>query len=84
MSKRSLLHKSKLQDFKDWLIKDGWTLKDTKGIYEVLRAIKPNKKRPLIIYDKLVSKEHYSIDDRDIGLVVRFINSDKVKKEGNK
>lgn len=84
MAERSLLHKSKLQDFKQWLIKDGWKIESTKGYYEALRATKLGKKRPLIVYDKLDSKEHYSIDNRDLGLIIQFIKFDRAKKEGNK
>lgn len=82
MARRDLLNKNKLEEFRQWLSEDGWVEEKVKGYYEVLRAIKPNKKRPLIIYDRLDSKEHYSIDSRDIGLVIQFIKSNK-KKEGN-
>ena len=49
MSNRNTLHKSKLVDFKNWLIKNGWILEDCKGDYEVVRARKNNKL--LLIYD---------------------------------
>ena len=72
---------NKLDEFRKWLFTDGWTEEKTKGEFEILRATKPNKKRPLIIYKRIDSKEHYSIDDRDIGLVIQFLNSSKRKKE---
>ena len=81
METRDLLHKNKLDEFRKWLFTDGWTEEKTKGEFEILRATKPNKKRPLIIYKRIDSKEHYSIDDRDIGLVIQFLNSSKRKKE---
>lgn len=81
MATRDLLHKNKLDEFREWLFADGWTEEKTKGEFEVLRATKPNKKRPLIIYKRTDSKEHYSIDDRDTGLFFQFLNSNKKKKE---
>ena len=76
MATRNILHRSKLDSFKDYLKAKGWIIQDTKGMYEVLRAINPEvQKRPLIIYDGK-SKEHFSIDDRDFGIVRGFINSE--------
>ena len=40
MADRYRLHKSKLEDFKNWLINDGWTIENPKGTWEVLRARK--------------------------------------------
>lgn len=81
MASRDILHRSKLDDFKDYLTTKGWVIQDTKGIYEVLRAINPEvQKRPLIIYDGK-SKEHLSVDDRDFGIVRDYINSRKRGEE---
>lgn len=52
MANRDTLAVSKLEDFKQWLIKDGWEIQETKGWLEVLRATKQDKKYPLIIYRK--------------------------------
>lgn len=52
MANRHTLHISKLEDFKDWLIKDGWEIEESQGFYEVLRARKPERKNPLIVYKK--------------------------------
>jgi len=77
MAQRNLLHRSKLEDFKKYLVKNGWVLQDTKGTYEVLRAVNLDvQKRPLIIYDGK-SKEHFSIDDRDFAIVRDFLNGGK-------
>ena len=51
MAKRSLLRRSNIEDFKAWLQEDGWQIEKTKGIYEVVRATKPNRK-PLIAYTR--------------------------------
>ena len=73
MADRCLLHKNSLEDFKNWLIKDGWTIEPTKGEWEVLRARKSNHKNPLIIYDRLEAKEHYTVQSRDRGVVRAYL-----------
>jgi len=74
MASRNILHRSKLESFKEYLISKGWVIQDTKGLYEVLRAVNPKvMKRPLIIYDGR-SKEHLSVDNRDFGIVRDYIN----------
>lgn len=79
MATRNILHRSKLESFKEYLVSKGWIIQDTKGIYEVLRAVNPEvRKRPLIIYNGK-SKEHLSIDDRDFGIVRDFINNGEDK-----
>ncbi len=76
MATRNILHRSKLDSFKSYLKSKGWIIQDTKGMYEVLRAVNPElQKRPLIIYDGK-SKEHFSVDDRDFRIVRDFINSE--------
>ena len=74
MATRYLLHRNKLDEFKNYLKSKGWVIQDTKGMYEALRAVNPEvQKRPLIIYDGK-SKEHFSVDDRDFSIVRDFIN----------
>lgn len=74
MATRNILHRNKLESFKEYLVSKGWVIQDTKGMYEALRAINPEvQKKPLIIYDGK-SKEHLSIDDRDFSIVRDFIN----------
>lgn len=77
MADRCTLHKDKLEAFKEWLAKDGWTLQEPKGIYEVLRARKPDRKNPLIIYARADAKMHLSIADKDYGVFKAFISSTK-------
>jgi hypothetical protein len=70
---RNVLHISKLEDLKNWLISKGWTIKIPKGEYEVLRAIKDGEK-PLIVFTSLKIREHYSVPDCHIKLIYKFIN----------
>lgn len=51
MSDRSLLHVSKLDDFKVFLKIKGYQILETKGLYEVLRA-KRESEQPLILYKR--------------------------------
>ena len=74
MANRRILHRNRLESFKEYLMSKGWTIQDTKGLYEVLRAVnKEVMKRPLIIYNGK-SKEHLSVDNRDFWIVKDFLN----------
>jgi len=73
MANRSLLHKSKIEDFKSWLKEDGWQIEQTKGIYEVVRATKGTRK-PLIVYTRdNKGKDHITVQDRDVPVVRAYI-----------
>lgn len=82
MANRNTLSVNKIDDFKVWLEKDGWQLQETKGFYEVLRAVKQGRKHPLIVYfrhdtnneTKLV---HYTVLDRDMGVVRAYLKEKK-------
>lgn len=78
MANRNALSVMKLDDFKSWLISDGWQIQEPKGDYEVLRATKEGRKHPLIVYyrhDTNGGKElvHYTVLDRDMGVVRAFL-----------
>lgn len=73
MANRSLLHKKKLEPFKNWLLANGWKLEEPKGEYEVLRARYSEKQEPLIIYEKLDAKEHLTVMDKDFNIVRAFL-----------
>lgn len=72
MANRHTLHSNKLYAFRKWLIKDGWTIEEPKGIWEALRAKKAGRQNPLIVYQKM-NKEHLSVLDRDIDVIKRFL-----------
>ena len=90
MANRHLLHISKLEDFKKWLKNNGWTIEETKGRYEVLRARKYGRKTPLLIYLKtyyIPQKEikRLSFNDKDACIVRAFLgkkktNADRIRK----
>lgn len=74
------LHISKLEDFKNWLVKEGWEIEEPKGIYEVLRARKQGRQNPLIVYTQAYAKEHLSVMDRNSGVVGAFLRDCKKPK----
>lgn len=80
MADRHRLHISKLNDFKEWLIKDGWDIEEPKGTWEVLRARKSGRNNPLIVYTKMDAKEHLSVMDRDSGVIGAFLRDCKKPK----
>ena len=80
MANRHTLHISKLEDFKEWLVKDGWEIEEPKGIWEVLRARKSGRQNPLMVYRKEDAKEHLSIMDRDSDVVGVFLRDCKKTK----
>ena len=75
---RNTLHRSKMNDFREWLKLDGWNIEKTKGDYEELRARKG--KRLLLIYDRHEG-DHYSYADSFHGIVMAFIRSRKNNEE---
>jgi len=79
MANRNTLHINKLDDFKKWLLSDGWEILDTKGDYEIIRAIKD--KRLLSGYKKLEAKEHISLLDRDMDIVRAYLKARKETKQ---
>ncbi len=87
MANRHTLHISKLEDFKKWIVKEGWEIEEPKGIYEVLRARKQGRQNPIIVYTRADAKEHLSIMDRDSGVIGAFLrdcrkpktNSDRIR-----
>lgn len=84
MANRHTLARTKLNDFVEWLISDGWKIQEPKGSYEVLRATKEGRKHPLIVYKRHPARstelEHYTICDRDCGVVGAYIRDRKIHK----
>lgn len=78
MANRHTLALSKLDDFKNFLLSDGWEIKEPKGYYEVLRAVKVGRRFPLIVYQKLCTNSgkslvHLSVADRDCGVINAYL-----------
>lgn len=82
MANRHLLALSDIDHFKQWLQSEGWTIEQTKGYYEVLRARHPKQKLPLIFYKKSDAKVHCSIDERYLWLLRRYFNYKRRATDG--
>lgn len=80
MANRHKLHINKLEDFTNWLVNDGWEIEEPKGMYEILRARKTDRRNPLIVYKKDNAKEHLNFMDKDAGVVGAYLKEKKVKK----
>lgn len=77
MAKRNVLHISKLENLKKWLVKDGWQLLPlSNNHYEVLKAGKAGRQNPLVIYSAK-SSEHLSFADRDMPVIGAFLRDQK-------
>jgi len=76
MADRCTLHISKLEKFKDYLNDQGIAYRAGKGEYQVLQA-----KTELgwqVIFKRNDMPEHYSINDKLVGIVREFLNSQKI------
>jgi hypothetical protein len=75
MSKRNLLHKSKLDDFKSWLDSQGIQHRAGKGGYQVIQVM--TNKGWQVVFDKH-SDEHFTVNEVLVPMVVKFIRETKV------
>ena len=81
MARRNLIHRKHLSLLRVYFRKEGWTLSDPKGEWEVFRATHPDYKRPVIVY-KSFNPQHFTIDDRDVKIFRAFLNWLKASTEG--
>ena len=84
MANRHIIAVNKLDDFKAWLVTDGWQIQEPKGDYEVLRATKNGRKHPLLVYyrhDTNGGKQlvHYTVADRDMSVAIAYCKQDTRK-----
>ena len=78
MANRHLLAVNKLEDFKQWLIRNGWHIEEPKNIYEVLRARKESEKYPFIAYQKIKDNlVHLSLSDYNVKFVKQYLRGNK-------
>jgi len=75
---RNTLHKTKLEAFKTWLDQNEIPHRPGKGDWEVLQVFteKSNWQR---VFERLDMKEHYSVNEKLLPIVRRFIHDSKVK-----
>jgi hypothetical protein len=73
MSKRNLLHESRLDEFKEWLCRDGWVIGRPIGNSgEVFRAKKKSKNTLIVYNSEEINSEYYTLGDEWITLAALF------------
>lgn len=77
MSNRNLLHKSKLEDFKNWLGLQGIQHRAGKGSFQVLQVM--THKGWQVIFDKH-TEEHFTVNEVLMPTVIRFVRESKTTK----
>lgn len=73
MANRNTLALSKIDDFKSWLLANGWEIVECKGLYEILRARHPNRSKPLIVYKRDSATVHATVQDSDFKIIRQFL-----------
>ena len=73
---RNLLHKTKLDDFKQWLTANGYKWRAPRGAYQVLQVCKDGKHWNCV-YFRHNMPEHYTTDRHLDSLVMRFIRDQR-------
>lgn len=79
MANRHTLHIKHLEDFTSYVQKMGYEIQEPKGIYEVLRASK--NKDTIILYRKDSAKQHLTVCDKDIRVVISFLHQAGKERE---
>ena len=77
MANRCLLHKSKIKEFEAWLGATGIEHRAGNGAYEVLQIRCGAGWMP--IFTKLHAKEHLSVPEPLIGIVIKFLREGQKK-----
>lgn len=76
MANRSILHKTKLEDFKKWCSANLISTRPGKGAFQVLQVCDPVFGWGAI-YDRIEAKEHYTADKKSEYMVLRFVRSQR-------
>lgn len=69
---RNLLHKKRLEDFKEWLTAQGVEHRPGRGAFQVLQVM-TDRKSWQVVYDRIEAPEHYTVTGPMEYLVRRFI-----------
>lgn len=76
------LHKTKLDQFRTWLESYGYPCRDTTADYQVLQVYLETGRSGhwIPIYERVGSKEHYTVDRRLDGLLRGFLRNPQLKE----
>lgn len=77
---RNLLHKTKLEPFKQWLTEQGYQHRAGRGDYDVLQVLMSTGQWHCI-FDRLNAPEHYTVALPLEPIVWRFIREARAKQE---
>lgn len=77
MARRELLHKSKLEDFKKWCKDNMLSIRPGKDTFQVLQVCHPVLGWG-VIYDRIEAKEHYTVENKLVRIVQKFIHKESV------
>ena len=81
MMSKCLLHKTKLEEFKSFLDKEGLPYRDGKGDWQVLQVCKDGKHWNSV-FIRLDMPEHFTTDRHLDGLVAKFCRQRKTPNAG--
>ena len=82
MTRRDLLHIKHLPAFSKFMKDLGWTQEPPKGLYEVARFRHKNQRDPLVVFQKLFSKDHLTVYGVGVKMAKMFLR--QLKKEPEK
>jgi len=72
MRNRSQLHRTKIDEFREWLTAKGYELLEPKGDYEVMRW-RGNDGKPMpIVFDRLQG-DHFTVNETASGYVKTWL-----------
>lgn len=74
MPSRCLLHRSKLEPFKEYCLKRGYVLKDGVGHWQLVQVFHPDGQKVGDVYDNLISDEHYTVTRPLIPVVRKWLD----------
>jgi hypothetical protein len=78
MASRCTLHINKLETFKTWLLKNNIQFRPGKGDFQVLQ-VETSKNGFQCIYFRHEMPEHYTVQDKLMPLVKRFIRETRTR-----
>lgn len=76
MASRNTLHKTKLQEFKDYLDANCIGYRPGKGEYQVLQVCTPDSGWQ-VVFSRLDMPEHFTVGDKLLPLVRKYLESKK-------
>lgn len=77
---RCLLHKTKLEAFKQWMDANGIEHRPGRGDYQVIQ-VKTKNGQWQCVFDRLDAKEHYTVAAPIESVVQRFIRASKEQQQ---